>query len=129
MGLTKGQVSNFLNDKILFRFSISDEYIIKFSEYEKIFTFEELEKIIKRNYTYWSSIYNTAPNNFMSAWETLNIKYDTIKNYISELETLDITNIKNLIYNNLSSSYSPIEQGYWNFVPSLSWKRYKNPLN
>lgn len=48
MGLTKSQVSNFLNDKILFRFSISSDYIIKFSEHEEIYTFEELEKNYKK---------------------------------------------------------------------------------
>ena len=119
MGLTKSQISNFLNDKILFRFSISNEYIIKFSEHEEIFTFEELEKIIKRNYTYWSSIYNTAPNDFVSAWKTLNIKYDTIKNNISEFEILDINAIKNLFYNNLTSSYNTTEQGEMVYVISI----------
>lgn len=66
MGLTKSQVSNFLNDKILFRFSISSDYIINFSEREEIYTFEELEKIIKRNYSYWDSTYDSSSNNFRS---------------------------------------------------------------
>ena len=64
MSLTKGQVSNFLNDKILFRFTISSDYIIKFSEHEEIYTFEALEKIIKENYSYLNSIYDESQNNF-----------------------------------------------------------------
>ena len=75
MGLTKSQVSNFLNDKILFRFSISSEFIIDFRDYEEIFTFEELEKIIESNYAYWNSIYDDSPNNFSSIWKGLNDKF------------------------------------------------------
>lgn len=56
MSYTKSQVSNFLNDKILFRFSISKDFIIEFDDYKEFFTFEELERIIKSNYDYWNSI-------------------------------------------------------------------------
>ena len=51
MSFTKKQVSNFLNDKILFRFTISSDFIIDFHEYKEFFTFDELEKIIKSNLT------------------------------------------------------------------------------
>lgn len=47
MSYTKSQVSNFLNDKVLFRFSISNDFIIEFDDYKEFFTFEELERIIK----------------------------------------------------------------------------------
>ena len=66
MSYTKSQVSNFLNDKILFRFSISNNFIIEFSNSEEFFTFEELERIIKSNYDYWNSIYDKAPTSFNS---------------------------------------------------------------
>ena len=82
MRYTKSQVSNFLNDKILFRFTISSDFIIDFHEQEEVFTFDELEKNIKSNFTYWSSIYDIAPNNFMSNWKALNDKFNSIKKYI-----------------------------------------------
>ena len=37
MSYTKSQVSNFLNDKILFRFSISNDFIIEFDDYKEFF--------------------------------------------------------------------------------------------
>ena len=98
MSLTKGQVSNFLNDKILFRFSISDELKIEFRDYEKFYTFEELEKIIKSNYDYWNSVYESSSTNFVSNWKNLNDRFNTIKNYIFESEELDIDIINNQIY-------------------------------
>ena len=119
MGLTKSQVSNFLNDKILFRFSISSDYIIKFSEHEEIYTFEELEKIIKRNYSYWNSIYDDSPNNFRSVWKDLNDKFNTIKNYIFEFEELDIDDINNKIYYNLSSNRETREQDKIIYILSI----------
>lgn len=65
MSYTKSQVANFINDEILFRFSISNDFIINFSEQEDIFTFDELERIINSYFTYWSSINDIAPNRFM----------------------------------------------------------------
>lgn len=59
MSYTKSQVSNFLDDKILFRFVISNDYIIKFDAHEELFTFKELEKIIASNFGYWNSIYES----------------------------------------------------------------------
>lgn len=44
MSFTKKQISNFLNGKILFRFTISNEFIIAFNEHEELFTFDEIEK-------------------------------------------------------------------------------------
>ena len=110
MSLTKGQVSNFLNDKILFRFSISDELKIEFRDYEKFYTFEELEKIIKSNYDYWNSVYESSSTNFVSNWKNLNDRFNTIKNYIFESEELDIDIINNQIYSNLSSDWEIMEQ-------------------
>ena len=95
MGLTKSQVANFINDKILFRFSISNDFIINFSEREDIFTFDELEGIINSNFTYWSSINDKAPNSFLSNWQNLKDKFNEVKDYIFNLEELNIDNIKN----------------------------------
>lgn len=105
MSYTKSQVSNFLDDKILFRFEISSEYIINFNAYEELFTFNELEKIIASNFGYWNSIYDDAQNDFKSEWEKLKDRYNTIKNNIFELEELDIENINNQICNNLTNNY------------------------
>ena len=105
MSYTKSQVSNFLDDKILFRFGISSDYIIKFDTNEEFFTFNELETIIASNFGYWNSIYDVAQNDFKSEWEKLKDRYNTIKNNIFELEELDIENINNQICNNLTNNY------------------------
>ncbi|MEI4310916.1 hypothetical protein V9673_10285, partial [Streptococcus suis] len=60
MSLTKKQIANFLSDKILFRFTISDDFIITFNEREKLFTFDEIEKVVKSNLDYWKSISDEA---------------------------------------------------------------------
>ena len=120
MNFTKKQISNFLNDKILFRFTISSNFIIDFHEYEEVFTFDELEKIIKSNFTYWSSIYDITPNNFMSNWEALNDKFNSIKKYIFELGELNIDNINNQLYYNLSSNRESREQDKMVYILSIS---------
>ena len=110
MSYTKSQVSNFLNDKILFRFSISKDFIIEFDDYKEFFTFEELERIIKSNYVYWNSIYESSPTNFESTWKSLNDKFNTVKDYIFELKELNIDNINNQIYYTLSTDRETREQ-------------------
>lgn len=120
MGLTKGQVANFINDKILFRFSISNDFKINFSEQEDIFTFNELEGIINSNFTYWSSINDKAPNNFLSNWQNLKYKFNQVKDYIFNLEELNIDNINFYIYNNLSSNSEYGEQGEKVYVLSIA---------
>ena len=67
MSYTKSQVANFINDEILFRFSISKEFTIEYIDYEKFFTFEELERIIKSNYDYWNSINESSPEFSMAS--------------------------------------------------------------
>lgn len=120
MGLTKGQVANFINDEILFRFSISNDFIINFSEQEDIFTFNELEGIINSNFTYWSSINDKAPNNFLSNWQNLKDKFNQVKDYIFNLEELNIDNINSYIYNNLSSNSEYGEQGEKVYILSIA---------
>ena len=119
MSYTKSQVSNFLDDKILFRFVISNDYIIKFDAHEELFTFKELEKIIASNFGYWNSIYDDSPNNFRSVWKDLNDKFNTIKNYIFEFEELDIDDINNKIYYNLSSNRETREQDKIIYILSI----------
>ena len=120
MSYTKSQVSNFLNDKILFRFSISNDFIIEFDDYKEFFTFEELERIIKSNYDYWNSIYESSPTNFKSTWKSLNDKFNTVKNYIFELKELNIDNINNQIYYTLSTNRETREQDKIVYILSVS---------
>lgn len=120
MGSTKGQVANFLNDEILFRFSISNDFIINFSEEKEIFTFNELEGIINSNFTYWSSINDKAPNSFLSNWQNLKDKFNEVKDYIFNLEELNIDNINFYIYNNLSSNSEYGEQGEKVYILSIA---------
>lgn len=120
MGLTKGQVANFLNDEILFRFSISNDFIINFSEEKEIFTFNELEGIINSNFTYWSSINDKAPNSFLSNWQNLKDKFNEVKDYIFNLEELNIDNLNFYIYNNLSSNSEYGEQGEKVYILSIA---------
>lgn len=120
MSYTKSQVSNFLNDKILFRFSISKDFIIEFDDYKEFFTFEELERIIKSNYDYWNSIYESSPTNFKSTWKSLNDKFNTVKNYIFELKELNIDNINNQIYYTLSTNRETREQDKIVYILSVN---------
>ena len=120
MSYTKSQVSNFLNDKILFRFSISNDFIIEFDDYKEFFTFEELERIIKSNYDYWNSIYESSPTNFVSTWKSLNDKFNTVKNYIFRLKELNIDSISNQIYYTLSTNRETREQDKMVYVLSIS---------
>lgn len=82
MSYTKSQVSNFLNDKILFKFFITGDFRIEFIDYEEFFTFEELERIINSNYDYWNSDYGNYSTSFASDWKILKDKFNTVKNYI-----------------------------------------------
>lgn len=120
MSYTKSQVSNFLDDKILFRFGISSDYTIKFDANEELFTFEQVEKIIANNLSYWSSIHDVAPNSFKSTWENLNDRYNSIKKVIFGLEELDIDNINNQFYYNLTSNYETREQDKKVYTISVS---------
>ena len=120
MSYTKGQVSNFLNDKILFRFSISKEFTIEYIDYEKFFTFEELERIIKSNYDYWNSINESSSTNFASSWKNLNDSFNAVKNYILESEELDIVHIHNQIYSILTPNWETTGQDKKVYIISVS---------
>lgn len=68
MSFTSKQISNFMNDKISFRFTINNNYIINFNEHETIFTFDELEKVTKSNFDYWKTISEELSSQCYSSW-------------------------------------------------------------
>ena len=119
MSFTKKQISNFLNNKILFRFSISDSNLINFEERKEIFTFDEIEKVVKTNFDYWYSISDKAPTNFYSNWKNLNNKINSVRIYLSELKELNIDDINNHISYTLSSSRETIEQEKLVYILSI----------
>lgn len=119
MSFTKKQISNFLNDRILFRFAIRDDKIIDFNECESIFTFDELEKVIKNNFNYWNTISEKASSNFFLDWQNLNNKIQSIRKYLSEINDLNTDDINNYLYSNLSSSRETTEQGKFVYVLSV----------
>lgn len=110
MGFTKKQISNFINDEILFRFSIGENNLIKFDQYDELFTFDELEKVVKSNFEYWDSLSKTTSNNFASNWRDLNNKVTLAREYLSSLEELELDNINNQFYYHLSNSRQPQEE-------------------
>ncbi|HEM5580375.1 TPA: hypothetical protein U1694_001759 [Streptococcus suis] len=120
MSLTKKQIANFLSDKILFRFTISDDFVITFNEREKLFTFDEIEKVVKSNLDYWKSISDEAPNNFYSNWQSLSNKIVTIRQYFSELEEFNLDDVKNYLYYNLSTSRESRSQDNLTYILAIS---------
>ena len=104
----------------MIRFSISNDFIIEFDDYKEFFTFEELERIIKSNYDYWNSIYESSPTNFESTWKSLNDKFNTVKNYIFGLKELNIDSISNQIYYTLSTNRETREQDKMVYILSIS---------
>lgn len=120
MSLTKKQIANFLSDKILFRFTISDDFVIMFNEREKLFTFDEIEKVVKSNLDYWKSISDEAPNNFYSNWQSLSNKIVTIRQYFSELEEFNLDDVKNYLYYNLSTSRESRSQDNLTYILAIS---------
>ena len=104
MSLTRKQISNFLDKNILFRFQIKDEFTINFNAYNTLFSFDEIEKVVKRNYTYWESLSDTTPNIIFQSWlEMCNVIGD-LRNYFSELDSLDLSVISDFINSKLSYS-------------------------
>ena len=87
---------------------------------KSFFTFEELERIIKSNYDYWNSIYESSPTNFKSTWKSLNDKFNTVKNYIFGLKELNIDSISNQIYYTLSTNRETREQDKMVYILSIS---------
>lgn len=109
MGFTKKQISNFLDDKILFRFSIGEEYVINYNQQNEEYTFDELEKIIKSNLEYWNSVSIDA---YSQEWATLSRNITRVREYLSSIEELDLESILNCFYSNISSNREKIEDKY-----------------
>ena len=110
MSFTSKQISNFINDRISFRFAINSNYIINFNSLETIFTFNELEKVAKSNLDYWKTIPEEISSHWYSSWQNLNNKINATKEYLSEITELNEDTINNYLYNNLSSNRQTIDQ-------------------
>lgn len=120
MSFTKKQISNFLNGKILFRFTISNEFIIAFNEHEELFTFDEIEKIVESNLDYWKTISDKTPNNFYSNWQSLSDRIATIRKYFTELEEFNLDDVTNYLYYNLSTIRESRGQDSFTYIFAIS---------
>lgn len=109
MGFTKKQISNFLDDKILFRFSIGEEYLINYKPQSEEYTFDELEKIAKSNLEYWNSV---SIGGYSQEWAKLSNNITKVREYLSTLEELDLESILNCFYSNITSNREKIEDKY-----------------
>lgn len=109
MGFTKKQISNFLDDKILFRFSIGEEYLINYKPQSEEYTFDELEKIAKSNLEYWNSV---SIGGYSQEWANLSNNITKVREYLSTLEELDLESILNCFYSNITSNREKIEDKY-----------------
>ncbi|HEM5227997.1 TPA: hypothetical protein U1348_001815, partial [Streptococcus suis] len=110
MTFNKQQIANFLSDKIVFRVHISNEYSIEFNSNSE-FSFDDIEKLVKSNLSYWTQTSKKASNPFQSNWNELNNKLVNIRKYFSELEELDVENINSYLYSYLSSNRQNDSQG------------------
>lgn len=109
MGFTKKQISNFLDDKILFRFSIDEQYVINYKPQSEEYTFDELEKIAKSNLEYWNSV---SIGGYSQEWAKLSNNITKVREYLSTLEELDLESILNCFYSNITSNREKIEDKY-----------------
>ena len=119
MSFTSKQISNFLDDKILFRFTINSNNTINFNEREAMFTFDQIEKVIKTNFDYWKIVSEKAPSNYYSNWQIMNNKINGIRKFLSEIDDLNTDTINNYLYYNLSSSRETTEQGKLVYILSI----------
>lgn len=116
MGFTKKQISNFLDDKILFRFSIEEQYVINYNHQNEEYTFDELERIAKSNFEYWNSV---SREGYSQEWENLNRNITNIRKCLSTIEELDLDSIRNYFYN-ISSDWGEIEKDKYLYKISMS---------
>ena len=116
MGFTKKQISNFLDDKILFRFSIREEYVINYNQQNEVYTFDELERIAKSNFEYWNSV---SREGYSQEWEKLNRNITRVREYLSTIEELDLESIRNYFYNNIPSNSEKIENDKYLYIISI----------
>lgn len=116
MGFTKKQISNFLDDKVLFRFSIGEQYVINYNQQNEVYTFDELERIAKSNFEYWNSV---SRQGYSQEWEKLNRNITSVRENLSTIEELDLENIRNYFYN-ISSNWEKIETDKYLYKISIS---------
>ena len=116
MGFTKKQISNFLDDKILFRFLIGEEYVINYNQQNEVYTFDELERIAKSNFEYWNSV---SRQGYSQEWEKLNRNITSVRENLSTIEELDLESIRNYFYN-ISSNWEKIETDKYLYKISIS---------
>lgn len=117
MGFTKKQISNFLDDKILFSFSIGEEYVINYNRQNEEYTFDELEKIAKSNCEYWNSV---SVSDYSQGWVKLSNNITKVREYLSTIEELDLESILNYFYNNIPSNREEIEKDKYLYKISMS---------
>ena len=117
MGFTKKQISNFLDNKILFRFSIEEQYVINYNHQNEEYTFDELERISKSNFEYWNSV---SREGYSQEWEILNKNITRVREYLSTIEELDSESIRNYFYNNIPSNREEIETDKYLYKISMS---------
>lgn len=117
MGLTKKQISNFLDDKILFRFLIQEEYLINYNPQSEEYTFDELERIAKSNFEYWDSV---SGDYFSQEWANLSRNITRVREYLSTLEELDLQSIHHYFYNNIPSNREEIDKDKYLYTISIS---------
>lgn len=116
MGFTKKRISNFLDDKILFRFLIGEEYVINYNQQNEVYTFDELERIAKSNFEYWNSV---SRQGYSQEWEKLNRNITSVRENLSTIEELDLESIRNYFYN-ISSNWEKIETDKYLYKISIS---------
>ena len=117
MGFTKKQISNFLDNKILFRFSIEEQYVINYNHQNEEYTFDELERISKSNFEYWNSV---SREGYSQEWEILNKNITRVREYLSTIEELDSESIRNYFYNNIPSNREEIATDKYLYKISMS---------
>ena len=116
MSFTKKQISNFLDDKILFRFSIDEQYVINYNQQNEEYTFDELEKIIQSNLEYWNSVSIDA---YSQEWTTLSSNITRVREYLSTIEELDLQSIRNYFYN-IPNNREEIDKDKYLYIISIN---------
>lgn len=117
MGFTKKQISNFLDNNILFRFFIREEYVINYNPQSEEYTFDELEKIAKSNFEYWDSV---SGDYFSQEWANLSRNITRVREYLSTIEELDLQSIRNYFYNNIPSNREEIDKDKYLYTISIN---------
>lgn len=116
MSFTKKQISNFLDNNILFRFAIGEEYVINYNSQSEEYTFDELEKIAKSNFEYWDSV---SGGYFSQEWANLSRNITRVREYLSTIEELDLQSIRNYFYN-IPNNREEIDKDKYLYIISIN---------